>query len=101
MAEVILDYEVIKSTATTINEASKSILSLYQEMLSEVKSTGSRMKGNPIDIEVQQFASMQPVFETFAKDMAEYSKFLMDVADEFKAVENEGTQEAQEQGKVF
>ncbi len=44
---------------------------------------------------------MQNTFDTIVKDMKAYSSFLAQAAESYEAVEREGTQKAQEQGKIF
>ena len=53
------------------------------------------------DIQKKQFVSMQSTFDTFVKDMKAYSTFLTQAAEEYKGSEVDGTQKAQEIGKIF
>ena len=59
------------------------------------------MKGTTIETEKKQFASMQNAFDTIVKDIKAYSSFLTQAAESYEAAEREGTQKAQEQGKIF
>lgn len=45
--------------------------------------------------------AMQNTFDTIVKDIKAYSTFLTQAAESYEAAEREGTQKAQEQGKVF
>lgn len=101
MAQVVVDSSIMRDKAKTIDNAAKTILDLYNEMLREVTSTASNMKGSTIETQKKQFESMQSVFETFSKDIESYSSFLTQAAEQYEAAENEGLQKAQEQGKVF
>ena len=101
MAQVVVDSTVMRDKAKTLENASVTIQSLYAEMLQEVTTTANKMKGTTIETEKKQFASMQSTFDTFVKDMKAYSTFLTQAAEEYKTGENEGTQKAQEVGKVF
>lgn len=101
MAQVVVDSNVMRDKAENIKNAGDKILNLYNEMLQEVNNTASNMKGTTIETEKQQFANMQSVFETFKTDMLNYSSFLKSAAENYEAVEQQGTQMAQEQGKVF
>lgn len=44
---------------------------------------------------------MQSAFDTIVKDIKAYSNFLTQAAESYEAAESEGTQKAQEQGKIF
>ena len=101
MAQVIVDSSVMREKAKTIENAATAIQRLYTEMLQEVNATASKMKGSTIETQRKQFAGMQSRFETFAKDINSYGVFLNQAADSYDAAENEGTQKAQEQGKIF
>ena len=101
MAQVVVDSSVMRDKAKTLENAAVTIQSLYAEMLKEVTTTANKMKGNTIDTEKKQFESMQTNFDTFVKDIKEYSKFLTQAAESYEAAEREGTQKAQEQGKIF
>lgn len=101
MAQVVVDSQVMRDKAKTIENASSSIQKLYTEMLQEVTTTASKMKGTTIDTQKKQFAGMQSTFDNFAKDIKAYSTFLTQAAEGYEAAEREGTQKAQEQGKVF
>lgn len=101
MAQVIVDSQVMRDKAQAIKTAGDNILNLFNDMLTEVNNTAGSMKGTTIETEKKQFAGMQTIFETFKADMANYSTFLNNAAENYEAVEQQGTQMAQEQGKVF
>ena len=101
MAQVIVDSSVMRDKAKTLENTAVTIQSLYTEMLQEVTTTANKMKGTTIETEKKQFAGMQSTFDTFVKDMKAYSTFLTQAAESYEAAEREGTQKAQEQGKVF
>ena len=101
MAQVIVDSSVMRDKAKTLENAAVTIQSLYTEMLQEVTTTANKMKGTTIETEKKQFAGMQSTFDTFVKDMKAYRTFLTQAAESYEAAEREGTQKAQEQGKVF
>ena len=99
MAQVVVDSSVMRDKAKTLENAAVTIQSLYAEMLQEV--TANKMKGTTIETEKKQFANMQNTFDTIVKDIKAYSTFLTQAAESYEAAEREGTQKAQEQGKVF
>ena len=101
MAQVVVDSSVMRDKAKTLENAAVSIQSLYAEMLQEVTTTANKMKGTTIETEKKQFASMQNAFDTIVKDIKAYSAFLTQAAESYEAAEREGTQKAQEQGKIF
>lgn len=101
MAQVVVDSSVMRDKAKTLENAAVNIQSLYAEMLQEVTTTANKMKGTTIDIQKKQFASMQSSFDTIVKDIKAYSTFLTQAAESYEAAEREGTQKAQEQGKIF
>lgn len=101
MAQVVVDSSVMRDKAKTLENAAVTIQSLYAEMLQEVTTTANKMKGTTIETEKKQFASMQNTFDTIVKDMKAYSSFLTQAAERYEAAEREGTQKAQEQGKIF
>ena len=101
MAQVVVDSSVMRDKAKTLEDAAVTIQSLYAEMLQEVTTTANKMKGTTIETEKKQFAGMQNTFDTFVKDMKAYSTFLTQAAESYEAAEREGTQKAQEHGKVF
>ncbi len=101
MAQVVVDSSVMRDKAKTLENAAVTIQSLYAEMLQEVTTTANKMKGTTIETEKQQFANMQNTFDTIVKDIKAYSTFLTQAAESYEAAEREGTQKAQEQGKVF
>lgn len=92
---------VMRDKAKTLENAAVNIQSLYAEMLQEVTTTANKMKGTTIDTQKKQFASMQSSFDTIVKDIKAYSTFLTQAAESYEAAEREGTQKAQEQGKIF
>ena len=101
MAQVVVDSKVMRDKAKTIENAAVTIDTLYKEMLQEVTTTANRMKGTTIETEKKQFASMQNAFDTFVQDIKAYSVFLTEAAEAYEIAENEGTQKASEQGKIF
>ena len=101
MAQVVVDSSVMRDKAKTLENAAVNIQSLYAEMLQEVTTTANKMKGTTIDTQKKQFASMQISFDTIVKDIKAYSTFLTQAAESYEAAEREGTQKAQEQGKIF
>ena len=101
MAQVVVDSSVMRDKAKTLENAAVNIQSLYAEMLQEVTTTANKIKGTTIDTQKKQFASMQSSFDTIVKDIKAYSTFLTQAAESYEAAEREGTQKAQEQGKIF
>jgi len=101
MAQVVVDSSVMRDKAKNLENAAVNIQSLYAEMLQEVTTTANKMKGTTIDTQKKQFASMQSSFDTIVKDIKAYSTFLTQAAESYEAAEREGTQKAQEQGKIF
>lgn len=101
MAQVVVDSQVMRDKAKTLETEANNIQRLYNEMLQEVNTTAGKMKGTTIETQKKQFAGMQSTFETIVKDMKSYSTFLIQAAEAYEAAEKEGTQKAQEQGKVF
>lgn len=101
MAQVVVDSSVMRDKAKTLENVAVNIQSLYAEMLQEVTTTANKMKGTTIDTQKKQFASMQSSFDTIVKDIKAYSTFLTQAAESYEAAEREGTQKAQEQGKIF
>ena len=101
MAQVVVDSSVMRDKAKTLENAAVNIQSLYAEMLQEVTTTANKMKGTTIDTQKKQFASMQSSFDTIVKDIKAYSTFLTQAVESYEAAEREGTQKAQEQGKIF
>ena len=101
MAQVVVDSSVMRDKAKTLENAAVNIQSLYAEMLQEVTTTANKLKGTTIDTQKKQFASMQSSFDTIVKDIKAYSTFLTQAAESYEAAEREGTQKAQEQGKIF
>jgi WXG100 family type VII secretion target len=101
MAQVVVDSGVMRDKAKTLETASTTINRLYAEMLDEVTRTANSMKGDTIETQKKQFASMQKKFDEIVKDIKAYSTFLVQAAESYEKAENEGTQKAQQQGKIF
>jgi len=101
MAQVIVDSGVMRDKAKTLENAAVTIQKLYADMLQEVTATANKMKGTTIETEKKQFASMQTKFDSIVKDIKAYGTFLTQAAESYEAAENEGTQKAQQQGKIF
>jgi WXG100 family type VII secretion target len=101
MAQIVVDSSVMRDKAKTLSGASSKIKTLYDDMLNEVDKTASSMKGTTIETQQKQFKSMQSKFHTISADIQKYSDFLAQAADSYEAAENEGTQKAQQQGKIF
>lgn len=101
MAQVVVDSNVMRDKAKTIETAATTIQALYAEMLQEVTATANKMKGTTIETEKKQFAGMQSTFDTIVKDIKNYSTFLTQAAESYEAAEQAGTTKAQEQGKIF
>lgn len=101
MAQVVVDSNVMRDKAKTLENASVTIQTLYSEMLQEVTTTANKMKGITIETQKKQFAGMQTTFDTIVKDIKAYSTFLTQAAESYETAEREGTQKAQEQGKIF
>jgi len=101
MAQVVVDSNVMRDKAKTLETASTSIKTLYTEMLQEINTTAGKMKGTTVETAKKQFAGMQNTFETIAADIKAYSTFLTQAAESYESAEQDGTQKAQEQGKIF
>lgn len=101
MAQIVVDSRVMRDKAKTIETAAVTIETLYSEMLLEVVSTANRMRGTTIETAKEKFAGMQSAFDTIVADLKTYSTFLNEAAGAYEASERMGTQEAQEQGKIF
>ena len=101
MAQIVVDSRVMRDKASTLDAEANKIQTLYAEMLQEVNTMSSKMKGETIDIQRQSFSRMQSAFDTFVKDMKQYSSFLTSAAEEYEAAEAEGKMKAEEQGKIF
>ncbi len=101
MAQVIVDSSVMRDKAKTLENAAVKIDTLYREMLQEVTVTSNKMKGTTVETAKKQFASMQASFDTIVQDIKAYSAFLTQAAESYEAAESEGTQKAQEQGRIF
>ncbi len=101
MAQIVVDSAVMREKAKAIENSAIKIQSLYTEMLQNVNTTASKMKGTTIETERKQFAGMQSVFDTFVSDIKQYAAFLNTAAEGYEARETEGTQNAGDQGKVF
>lgn len=101
MAQVVVDSQVMRDKAKAIEAAAKNMLDRYNEMLREVQTTAGKMKGTTIETQKQKFEGMRGNFETFTTDIKAYADFLNRAADAYDAAENKGTQQAQDQGKIF
>ena len=101
MAQVVVDSNVMRTKAEAIKGAADKIQTLYTTMLNEVNTTAGKMKGTTIETEQKQFASMKASFETFVADIKNYSIVLPESAEAYETAEANGTQEAQQQGKIF
>lgn len=101
MAQVVVDSQVMRDKANIIKQAATNMLDKYNEMLQEVQTTAGKMKGTTIETQKQKFEGMKANFETFSTDMKAYAEFLERAADAYEVAENKGTQQAEEQGKIF
>lgn len=101
MANIIVNSAVMRDKATTIEKAAIKIQTTYEEMLKEVNTTASKMKGTTIDTQRKQFASMQSAFDVFSKDIKAYAAFLQKAAEFYEVSENEAAQKAGSTGKPF
>ena len=101
MPQVVVDSSVMRDKAKTLETAATTISTLFNEMLQEVNATAGKMKGTTIETEKKQFESMKPTFETISNDMKAYGTFLTEAAESYETTEQTGTQQAQEQGKIF
>ena len=101
MPQVVVDSGVMRDKSKTLQTAATKINSLYAEMDTEITGIGNKMKGTTVETAVKQFKSMKATFDTIYKDMNKYSEFLTQAAESYERAENEGTQKAQQQGKVF
>lgn len=101
MAQVVVNSQVMRDKAKTLENEAVKIQTLYSEMLQEVVTTANKMKGETIETQKKQFSGMQVKFDTIVKDMKSYSDFLIQAAEAYESAEREGIQKAQEQGKIF
>ena len=101
MAQVVVDSSVMRDKAKTLENAERTIQSLYAEMLMEVTVTANKMKGKTIETEKKQFANMQNIFDVIVEDIKAYSDFLNQAAESYEETELFGITKAQEQGKPF
>lgn len=101
MAQVVVDSQVMRDKAKTLENAAVTIQTLYAEMLQDVTTTANKMKGSTIETQKKQFSGMQTTFDTIVKDIKSYSSFLTQAAESYESAENGGLQRAQEQGKIF
>jgi len=67
----------------------------------EIDKISARMKGTTVEIAVKQFKSMKPKFDSIYQDINKYGEFLNNAAQSYEAAENDGTNRAGEQGKIF
>ena len=101
MAQVVVDSSVMRDKAKTLENAARTIQSLYAEMLMEVTVTANKMKGKTIETEKKQFANMQNIFDVIVEDIKAYSDFLNQASESYEETELFGITKAQEQGKPF
>jgi len=101
MAQIVVDSGALRDKANKLENEAVTIQKLYTEMLQDVTTTANKMKGTAIETQKKQFASMQPKFESIVSDIKQYGVFLIQAAEAYEAAENEGTQKAQAQGKIF
>lgn len=101
MAQVVVDSSVMRDKAKTLENAARTIQSLYAEMLMEVTVTANKMKGKTIETEKKQFANLQSTFDVIVEDIKAYSDFLNQAAESYEETELFGITKAQEQGKPF
>ena len=101
MAQVVVDSSVMRDKAKTLENAARTIQSLYAEMLMEVTVTANKMKVKTIETEKKQFANMQNIFDVIVEDIKAYSDFLNQSAESYEETELFGITKAQEQGKPF
>ena len=101
MAQVVVGSSVMRDKAKTLENAARTIQSLYAEMLMEVTVTANKMKGKTIETEKKQFANMQNTFDVIVEDIKAYSDFLNQAAESYEETELFGIAKAQEQGKPF
>ena len=101
MAQVVVDSSVMRDKAKTLENAARTIQSLYAEMLMEVTVTANKMKVKTIETEKKQFANMQNIFDVIVEDIKAYSDFLNQAAESYEETELFGITKAQEQGKPF
>ena len=80
MAQVVVDSSVMRDKAKTLENAARTIQSLYAEMLMEVTVTANKMKGKTIETEKKQFANMQNTFDVIVEriDSLKYDKSVLD-----------------------
>ena len=97
MAQIVVDSNVMRDKARTIKDNAETIKTSYTDMLTELRNVTSRMKSGTLD----KFAGMQSAFETFATDMTAYHDFLIDAAENYETVEQEGKAKAEDLGKGF
>lgn len=99
MAQIVVDSAVMRDKAKTIASEAEKIKIRYDEMLKEINSMASKMRGTTIETAQKQFAGMETKFEAIVADMKKYSTFLENAADHYEKGEQKGTQQAQEQGR--
>ena len=101
MAQIVVDSSVMRDKAKTIKDTAETIKTSYTDMLTELRNVTSRMKSGTLDTMRDKFAGMQSAFETFATDMTAYHDFLIDAAENYEKVEQEGKAKAEDLGKGF
>lgn len=87
MAQVVVDSSVMRDKAKTLENAARTIQSLYAEMLMEVTVTANKMKGKTIETEKKQFANLQSTFDVIVEDIKAYSDFLNQAAESYEETE--------------
>ena len=81
MAQTVVNSMVMRDKAQAINDAAAKITTLYEEMLNEVTTTASKMKGETIEAEKKQFEGMRQGFEKMSQDLKKYGQFLINAAE--------------------
>lgn len=101
MAQIVVDSNVMRDKAKTIKDNAETIKTSYTDMLTELRNVTSRMKSGTLDTMRDKFAGMQSAFDTFVTDMNAYRDFLIDAAENYEKVEQEGKAKAEDLGKGF
>lgn len=101
MAQIVVDSSVMRDKARTIKDNAETIKTSYTDMLTELRNVTSRMKSGTLDTMRDKFAGMQSTFDTFVTDMNAYRDFLIDAAENYEKVEQEGKAKAEDLGRVF
>ena len=95
MANMVVNSQVMREKAKTIETAATTIDALYAEMLNEITTTTNKMQGTTVETAKEKFANMQGKFDTMVQDMKKYYEFLMKAADAYEKAENSGLQKVQ------